>query len=175
MSLDAAPPEHSGVFVHLVRGFRTLRGGVGVGGRVAAGVGPWVHLLWWLVFVVTCSGSCKVMSCSVLSLCPRSRGVGKGWPLCVGRVSTAIGWSPWAVVGFSRVWPGGFPGGGHGFPRRCSGGSVEGLDSFAGGGLSEADRVAAGHDDVGVVEEPVDERGGDGAGHEFFESGWVQI
>ena len=32
--------EHSGVFVHLVRGFRTLRGGVGVGGRVAAGVGP---------------------------------------------------------------------------------------------------------------------------------------
>ena len=36
------------------------------------------------------------------------------------RLSTAIGFSPWAVVGFPRVWPGGFPGGGHGFPRGCS-------------------------------------------------------
>jgi ChaB len=47
--------------------------------------------------------------------------------------------------------------------------SVEGLDSFAGGRLGEADGVAAGHDDVGVVQEPVNERCGDGAWHEFLE------
>ena len=53
---------HSGVSVHSVRGFRTPRGGVGVGDREAVGVGPWVHLLWWWMVVVRRSGSCKVMA-----------------------------------------------------------------------------------------------------------------
>lgn len=66
-------------------------------------------------------------------------------------MSTAIDFSPWAVVGFPRVWPGEFPGDGHGFPQGMFGGLVQGLDSFAGGGLREADGVAAGDDDVGVV------------------------
>ena len=52
---------------------------------------------------------------------------------------------------------------------------VQWFDSFAVGGLVEADGVAGGDDDVGVVEEPVDEGGGDGAGHEFVESGWVEV
>ena len=66
-----------------------------------------------------------------------------------------------------RGWPWFSPGG--------VGVSSEGLDSFAGGGLGEADAVAVGDDDVGVVEESVNERGGDGAGHEFLEPGWVQV
>ena len=61
------------------------------------------------------------------------------------------------------------------FPRRGWVLVAEGLDSFAGGGLSEADRVTAGDDDVGVVQEPVNECGGDGSGHEFLEPGWVQV
>jgi hypothetical protein len=35
--------------------------------------------------------------------------------------------------------------------------------------LGEADGVAGGHDDVGVVEEPVDRGVGDGLGHELIE------
>ena len=46
---------------------------------------------------------------------------------------------------------------------------------LAGGGLGEADAVAGGHDDVGVVEQPVDGGVGDGLGHEFVESGGVQV
>ena len=49
------------------------------------------------------------------------------------------------------------------------------FDSFAGCGLGEADGVAGGHDDVGVVEEPVNKGGGDGAGHEFVEPGRVEV
>ena len=46
---------------------------------------------------------------------------------------------PWVPRG--RPW----------FSPEMFGGLVEGLDSFAGGGLGEADGVAAGHHDVGVV------------------------
>ena len=46
---------------------------------------------------------------------------------------------------------------------------------LAGGGLGEADAVAGGHDDVGVVEQPVDGGVGDGLGHEFVESGGVKV
>ena len=41
--------------------------------------------------------------------------------------------------------------------------------------MSEADGVAGGHDDVGVVQEPVDGGVGDGFGHEFVEAGGVQV
>ena len=60
---------------------------------------------------------------------------------------------------------------------RCSArGSVgQGRDSFAGGGLGEADAVAGGEHDVCVVQEPVDGRVGDGLGHEFVEAGGVQV
>ena len=46
---------------------------------------------------------------------------------------------------------------------------------LAGGGLGEADAVAGGEDDVGVVQEPVDGGVGDGLGHEFVEPGRVKI
>ena len=56
-------------------------------------------------------------------------GIHRGLPAGdMTRLSTAIDFSPWADVGFPRVWPGGFPGGGHGFPRGCSGeGQSKGL------------------------------------------------
>ena len=43
---------------------------------------------------------------------------------------------------------------------------------LAGGGLGEADAVAGGEDDVGVVQQPVDGCVGDGLGHEFVEPTW---
>ena len=43
------------------------------------------------------------------------------------------------------------------------------------GGVGEAHRVAGGDEDVGVVHEPVDERGGDGAGHQFVVAGGVEV
>ena len=46
---------------------------------------------------------------------------------------------------------------------------------LAGGGLGEADAVAGGHDDVGVVQQPVDGGVGDGLGHEFVEPGGVKV
>ena len=46
---------------------------------------------------------------------------------------------------------------------------------LSGGGLGEADAVAGGHDDVGVVQQPVDGGVGDGLGHEFVEAGRVKI
>ena len=62
------------------------------------------------------------------------------------------------------------PQNGAGLDRRSHGGLVEGLDSLSAGGLCEADAVAAGDDDVCVVHESVNERGGDGSGHEFLEA-----
>jgi hypothetical protein len=53
--------------------------------------------------------------------------------------------------GFSPRMAMGIPRGRSCFPRGMCGGLVEGLDSFAGCGLGEADAVAAGDDDVGVV------------------------
>jgi len=41
--------------------------------------------------------------------------------------------------------------------------------------LGEANRVAVGDDDVGVVQEPIDGGVGDGLGHRFVEAGWVQV
>ena len=52
---------------------------------------------------------------------------------------------------------------------------MEGVDSFPGEGLGEADAVAGGLADVGVVEEPVDGGGGQGLGHELVEPGGVQV
>ena len=56
------------------------------------------------------------------------------------------------VNGAARWWPGVLPVGLVGQWRH----------PLAGGGLGEADAVAGGHDDVGVVEEPVDGGVGDG-------------
>jgi len=48
----------------------------------------------------------------------------------------------------------------------------QGADSLPGEGLGEADAVAGGLADVGVVQKPVDGRGGKGFGHEFVERIW---
>ncbi len=55
--------------------------------------------------------------------------------------------------------------------RRAIGSVVSPL---AGGGLGEADGVAGGEHDVGVVQEPVDRRVGDGLGHQLVEPGGVE-
>ena len=47
--------------------------------------------------------------------------------------------------------------------------------ALGGGGLGEADAVAGGEDDVGVVQQPVDCGVGDGFGHEFVEPGRVKV
>lgn len=67
---------------------------------------------------------------------------------------------------FARWWP---------TEPRGGWGSVQGRDSFAGGGLGEADAVAGGEYEVGVVHEPVDGGVGDGLGHELVEPGGVQV
>ena len=59
----------------------------------------------------------------------------------------------------------GFGGVGVGHGRRLG----HRCDSFPGECLGEADRVAAGLADVGVVQEPVDGRGGQGFGHQLIE------
>ncbi len=51
----------------------------------------------------------------------------------------------------------------------------QGRDPLSGGGLGEADRVAGGQHEMGVVEQPVDSGVGDGLGHEFVEPGGVQV
>jgi hypothetical protein len=50
-----------------------------------------------------------------------------------------------------------------------------GLYSFPVEGLGEADRVAAGLADVGVVQQPVDGGGGQGLGHQLIEPGRVEV
>ena len=71
------------------------------------------------------------------------------------------------------------PGGGQ---ENCPGvasdgrrGSGQGVHPLAGEGLGEADAVAAGLADVGVVQEPVDGGGGQRLGHELVEPGGVQV
>jgi hypothetical protein len=56
--------------------------------------------------------------------------------------------------------------------RGCSG---EGFHPLSGEGLGQADAVAAGLAEVGVVQQPVDGGGGQGLGHEFVEAGGVQV
>lgn len=46
---------------------------------------------------------------------------------------------------------------------------------FAVGCLGEADRVAVGDDDVGVMQESVDGGVGDRLGHQFVGPGWVHL
>ena len=43
------------------------------------------------------------------------------------------------------------------------------MDSPSVGGVGESHAVAGGDEDVGVVHEPADDGGGDGAGHELVE------
>ena len=62
-------------------------------------------------------------------------------------------------------------GGGH----RPFGGSGQGFHPLSGEGLGQADALAAGLAEVGVVQEPVDGGGGQGLGHEFVEPGGVQV
>jgi len=90
----------------------------------------------------------------------------------VKSLSTVGGFSPLVVVVRPRGWSGWFPRDGHVVPRVGLG---EWFHSFPAGGVGEADAVAGGDEDVGVVHEPVDEGGGDGAGHEFVEAGGVQV
>jgi hypothetical protein len=54
-------------------------------------------------------------------------------------------------------------------------GSVQGFDALPGGGLVEPVAVTLGHDDVGMVQEPVDGGGGQGLGHDLVEAGGVQV
>lgn len=53
--------------------------------------------------------------------------------------------------------------------------SGPGRHPLAGGGLGEADGVAGGEHDVGVVQEAVDGGVGDGLGHELVEACGVQV
>lgn len=87
-------------------------------------------------------------------------------------------------AGCPRWRPRGFPMSGHeDSPRAavvfpgCGGvrSGGQGVTPFAAGGIREADGFAFGEDEVGVVHEPVDERGGDGAVHELVEPGGVQV
>lgn len=52
---------------------------------------------------------------------------------------------------------------------------VQGNHPASGGGLAEAEGGALGDDDVGVVQEPVDGRGGEGLGHDGVEAGGVNV
>jgi hypothetical protein len=52
---------------------------------------------------------------------------------------------------------------------------LQGLHALAGEGLGQADAVAGGLAEVGVVQEPVDGGGSQGLGHELVEPGRVQI
>jgi hypothetical protein len=76
-----------------------------------------------------------------------------------------------AVTKGARWWPSDLPGDGHQTcPRWLQGGY-----SFSCDGLGEADAVAAGLADVGVVDEPVDGGGGQGFRHELVEYRRVEI
>jgi hypothetical protein len=48
--------------------------------------------------------------------------------------------------------------------------SDEGLDASAGGGFGEAVRIALRDNDMSVVEQSVDCRGGEGLGHDLVEA-----
>ena len=87
-------------------------------------------------------------------------------------------------AGCPRWRPRGFPMNGHENSPRAAmvfpgcgvcGLGGQGCDSFAAGGIGETDGCAFGEHEVGVVHEPVDERGGDGSVHELVEPGGVQV
>jgi YVTN family beta-propeller protein len=73
----------------------------------------------------------------------------------------------------ARWWPRELPGDGHGICPLLAitgrGFSGQGAHPLTGEGLAEADAVSGGLADVGVVQEPVDGRGGEGLGHQFVE------
>ena len=70
---------------------------------------------------------------------------------------------PVVAMGSAQCWP----------PR--PGWSGQRAHPLAGEGLGEADAVAGRLTDVGVVQEPVDGRGGEGLGHELVERCGVQV
>ena len=70
-------------------------------------------------------------------------------PSSVSSVSMASGICPVADSRTARWWPTELPGGGRVFCRSSVG---QWRHPLAGGGLGEADAVAGGHDDVGVVQ-----------------------
>ena len=83
-----------------------------------------------------------------------------------GSVSTVSVISPLVAVGCPRGTVGLVPQGtATGFPGWLG----QWFDSSPVGGVGEADAVAGGEQDVGVVHEAVDEGGGDSAGHELVE------
>ena len=77
-----------------------------------------------------------------------------------------------AVMSCARWRPSDLP---SGWPPDVPGWLVQGDHSFSGDGLGEADAVAAGLADVGVVHEPVDGGGGQGFRHELVEARRVKI
>ena len=79
--------------------------------------------------------------------------------------------SPWVVGCCPRARPWGFPTGGRVFPRLFG----QGLHPLSVECVLESDGFALGDDDVGVVEEPVNERAGDGFVHELIEAGRVKV
>jgi hypothetical protein len=83
------------------------------------------------------------------------------------------------AIGFSALVATKFPAGGHLFSplvaiesphqQGCDRGSVQGHDSFAGGGLGEPVAVLpVGDQDVRVMQEPLDRRGGEAFGHQLI-------
>ncbi len=72
-----------------------------------------------------------------------------------------------AVARGARWRPPDLPSGGR---QTCPGWLAKRDHSLSGDGLGEADAVAAGLADVGVVHEPVDGGGGQGLGHDLVES-----
>jgi transposase len=119
-----------------------------------------------------------IRACAVLGIrlvCQGPRGSPRRRPGVLpgdGRV-----FSPGTAGGFPRGRPWVLPVDGRGGPRGVPGGlrSAQGRDPLAGEGVGEADAVAVGDEHVGVVQQPVDQGGGDGAVHELIEPGGMQV
>ena len=91
-------------------------------------------------------------------------------------LSTAIRNSPRTVTRNPQVWPRTSPGMASEFPTLGASESVtQGLDPLAAGGVLEADRFARGLDHVGMVEQAVDEDGGEAGRHELVEARRMQV
>jgi putative membrane protein len=88
-----------------------------------------------------------------------------------GRVSMANQFAPEAASSRPRWRPRFLPAGGQiSSPPRGGAGSVQGFDAVSCGGLVEAVAVTLGHNDVSVVQEPIDRGGGQGLGHDLVEA-----